>query len=633
MRHFVWIFALSFAFVLVGCDDDPPAGEPVVDMVVPLPRDMGTAPTVDATLPDVMDAEVAETKDAEPDAELEPEADAAATNEFRLVLVGDADHTVFYRQELVLTARLLKRDGTAGAGSIKVRLWDAEGNDQTANGVDGTTIDPHDALTANDGRALFTLTAGQVDTTLTVEASTDHADPIEWHITVARDPKGALAVQVIYPEPARYPVAAFGEITVGLTDADCATAMVGARSGIVLAQPLPAIAPFDGDDVTTGEGLPHGRTFAAVALGKNDRNQVIAAGCTDDVTIIGSETVQAQVALVDEALEYKGTFRVNHELALTEVLRADQNDSLQRLGTILDVLRAVGAEPGQRGPMLVDLACDFGNVDPQACIFLQLLAGPLIDQIIIDAVPPEVVGLLDVIGDLVEIIARFQVTGEMVFAQSRPNENNLLLGNESRWQGIVFAWRDGCAFEDRAQCERTFSLIEDAGLPGRTVVAPFDARVEANDRLTIGLHVMRIDFGRVVLGVLESWILPDALGVQGPVSMNTFFGMLIPCADLNAALPPNDPASGVCEATLIAPLADAVTDAILDLGFGLEVFALQGSVTVADLVPDRQVDALIDGSWDVAFGDAQDPVPEAGIFSGCRVGDCPEDQVEPEPAP
>ncbi len=609
------------ALALAACDDDPPAGNGGGEPPLPT-RDQGMA-IPDAGLP------VADMLTVEPD--MAPPIDMAPTPTFRvLVLEGDSEPQAFFGGQIALQVRYLSSEMTPVSGSVKVKLYDEAGADRTAMGVDGSVIDRADLRTDAEGRARFQITAGAVETVFTAEASADLAEPVRWTITVARNPEGGVAVRVVYPAAGRYPVGDFTAAHVGLFAGTCDEARGLPRGALGFAHQLPDLMPFDGDDTAAGGALPDGRTYAAIAWADSALGVPVAWGCTDDLTIMGGGVAQATVTLGDDPLEYKGTFNVEHAIELSDLLAAEEGGAWGTLATIIDVLRVVGEEPGRRGPLLVGLLCEQLDVDPADCGFLQAFVGPLLDGLIEDNAPPEALQALRVIGDVTEILGRPRLVGEMVFIDSFPDVDGLLLGNESRWQGMRFAWRNGCDFPDRARCERTLSLVDDAGLPRRSIAAPFDARVEADDQLIIGSHTMRLHFGRIALGVLEAWLLPEIFGEPGPITIANLFGRLIPCADLNTAIPPFDPMSGVCEGLVIAPLAQGVTEAIENLGLGLDVMNLQGRVTVADLNPDRQVDRLVDGVWDIAFGDSPDVVPEAGTWSGCRVGECPEDA---EPAP
>jgi hypothetical protein len=176
------------------------------------------------------------------------------------------------------------------------------------------------------------------------------------------------------------------------------------------------------------------------------------------------------------------------------------------------------------------------------------------------------------------------------------------------------------------QCFRDFSLIE-AGVGARTLVGVFDAQLTDGDVLQIGAHQIRVHVGRLALALAERWLLPAMMGVEGPVTIDDFLLQLVPCADINAAIPPGNPNSGVCEQLIVHPLADQLRQQIEGIAVGLDTFTLQGHVKAVDLIPDTRTDHLVDGVWDANFGNAGDLVPGAGTFSGCRSDFC--DQPAP----
>ncbi len=55
-----------------------------------------------------------------------------------------------------------------------------------------------------------------------------------------------------------------------------------------------------------------------------------------------------------------------------------------------------------------------------------------------------------------------------------------------------------------------------------------------------------------------------------------------------------------------------------------QAFTFEGTVRVADALPDLRVDRLEEGVWQGAFGDAEDLAGAAGTFAGCRRGECAE---------
>lgn len=592
--------------LFVGCDDSvKPGGEPE--------RDGGPRlPTVDEGLPIDFGPGL-------PDADTTPMPDAEVPVEMRrLVIEGDDEVTAFYGADVALQIRYLGADGQPAAGTIKVELINQAGD--TVQDVAGTTVRPSSRAVDAEGRASFTLRAGQADAQFAIEARADLATPVRWTVSVRRNTQGSLAVRAVYPEPRRYPIAAVPEVRVGLFNGNCDTVRGTPRSNLVFAVEPPRINPFDGDDTSAIGALPDGARFAAVALGYNEVGRVLALGCTDDAAVLGGGVNTIRVDLADEPMEYKGTFDVVHDIELTSVLEDQNNPTLATIAQVIEVLDALGAESGERGRLIIGLVCDFAQIDPQDCQILEFF-GPLVDDLIDQVVPQNILDAVGLVGDVARIMTHTTILGQMVFSSSYPDAEGMLPGNESRFNGLRFAWRQGCMFPDRARCTRDFSLIDDAGLPARSIVSQFDAQVLAEDRLALGPHTLRMHFGRIAIGILESWLLPEVLGRPGPVTITELVGELLPCAEINDAITGN-PNSGFCEAALATPLAQLVYDALEGLGFGLDVLTFEGEVTVTDENPDLQVDHLVDGVWNVGFGETEDLTPNAGTFSGCRAGEC-----------
>ena len=67
--------------------------------------------------------------------------------------------------------------------------------------------------------------------------------------------------------------------------------------------------------------VPNGRTSAAVARGRNMLHRNIVTGCSEGYTADGGNRVEALVELVDQPLEFKGTFNVEHHLNLIDTYK------------------------------------------------------------------------------------------------------------------------------------------------------------------------------------------------------------------------------------------------------------------------------------------------------------------------
>ncbi len=618
VRH-IALFSIFLAFA--ACDDSTKGkGNAVPDAAVRPPRDAAPPPSIEDALPT-----------PEPDMMVVDAMPPAAPDQ--LVIDGDASLQVRVDQSLELVVFYRTADGDPIAdGEVKTSLLDLDGNDHTAQGIEGSVLEATTAQTDARGRAVFTFLAGPRPTTVRVHAEADNAAPVAWRISVVPDPIGRLTVRVTYDDAAgRYTGASdFSQAQVMLVNAPCAGIVAPPRNGI----PMPLLMPFDGDESTTGENLPSQAVFSAVAFGNGPDGHVLALGCTEGITILGGQTVQAEVPLTDMALEYKGVYVTEQVIDLTGILaEGGAGDGGQQAAEILDILGAIGGGRGQqpfpRGDGIVQLVCDRGGIAQQDCDLLRAFGAPVIEQVIDEIVPPEVLDVLDVLGDIYGILSRMTVLGELHVSASYPDENGLLPANEMRWQGLRFVWRLDCPFDEPADCTRDFSLIE-AGIGARTITAVFDAEVRDEDLLYIAPHEVDLHLGRLALALVEAWVLPAILDVEGPVFLEEFFGQLLPCADINAALPPFDPASGFCEQVILQPLADLVRQQIDDLVPPVGAFTFEGTVRAVDARPDLLVDSLLDGVWNGTFGEGEDRmlIDEIGTWWGCRLGQCPGDAIE-----
>ncbi len=555
----------------------------------------------------------------EPEEPQEPQEPQAEPN--RLISESAAAHNIFHNAQLELSLRYVDGSGAAiTAGGIQLQLLDEAGLDRTMEGVAGSTLRRARLSTDAAGRATIQLDAGEQNTTLRIHASAPDAQPIAWLVHVANNPEGDLTVTVTYA--GRY-AEGIERVELGLVDGFC----VGVDAAAPFAHRLPAIQPFAGEGRSVGRGLPHGERYAVLAEGKNLAGTTLAAGCVD-VELIGGAMAEGEVELLDRPLEFKGVYEVEHQLDLTAMLEQAEGD----LGGALDVLELLGAiggglgeQPFPRGDGIIQIVCERGDIAEAECLMLRQIGAPLLEQIIADVAPPEALEVLDVIGDVYRILSELTVYGEMEFAASRPNAEGLLPGNESRWHGLRMIWRRGCPFDAPEDCVRDISLL-DAGIGPRTLVGAFDARLDAEDAdlLHIGRHDFDLHMGRLAMALLETWVLPAALGVEGPVTLEQLFATIIDCEQVNLALPPMDANSGVCEATIIQPAAAAVAEQLQGMGAGFQAFTFEGTVRVADALPDLRVDRLEEGVWQGAFGDAEDLAGAAGTFAGCRRGECAE---------
>jgi hypothetical protein len=429
----------------------------------------------------------------------------------------------------------------------------------------------------------------------------------------------------------RYLSSEFSEIRVKLIEGTCTTALAANNRRYSFTGP--SIAPFDGDDISVFAAVPGAVEFAALAWGRNVDGRNIARGCTDGVTSRAAMPTEAIVVMNDEPLEFKGIFNVDHEFDITEMLRGTDDDGLNSFVDALEILGAIGGGTGMgmypRGDALIRLLCDRANIDSTVCAAINLFGGArIIEEGINDNLDAETLAALDVFGDLYTNLSVFNVYGEIEFLANYPTVEGYLRDNESRWQGIRFVWRDGCAAMNASDCVREFPFVEDNQGRESPITARFDALYEASeDTLFMSRHQMSLSYGRLVVIALERWILPQAIpeadvgpnGMpDGVVSFAEFLGVLVDC---NAVANGDPTIEGLCTAGLTLG-GDFLRNELLNIDDSTDLITLEGSVKVADMVVDLRADYLYDGVWNGTFGEDGDLTSNIGSFEGCRDEDC-----------
>jgi hypothetical protein len=544
----------------------------------------------------------------------------------RLVVQGSPDIALFRGDRAMLSVRYLDADNQPIANG-QVNLSPETPNQQLVNIV-GRTV-PTDAT----GTATFQIAAQEMDGRTRLVAEADGADPAYWVIRVNQNPTGEIAVRVTYDaQNGRYQNRDIQQISVKLVEGTCATAgtVVPGRRTIE----GPGISPFDGDDLSVIGSVPNGRTFAALALGRNMLNRNIVRGCSEGHTADGGNRVDALVELEDQPLEFKGIFNVEHRINLIGMIEGGGNDDVNQFVDILEVLAAIGGAneegPFPRGNALVQLLCDRADIEAAICIALRALGAPLIEdffneQAAADPGVAQALEILNVLGDVFTNLSDLTVEGEMEFIASYPDEDGYLRDNQSRWQRMRFQWRQNCPFVQPEQCVRTFDLARENMGRNTPIQANFDARLTENETLLVGRHQLGLNYGLFVLLALEEWILPAMTNQPAPVGLDALFQQLIDCAQLDTdlGLPP-----GTCDAAIIPAMTNLLRTQLTSINDGTDLLTLEGEVKIADEYPNLKVDRLYDGTWNGYFGDAEglenpdDLIPEIGTFEGCRNTEC-----------
>jgi hypothetical protein len=342
----------------------------------------------------------------------------------------------------------------------------------------------------------------------------------------------------------------------------------------------------------------------------------------DGVSIVGGQIVDVEIPAIDLPLEFKGVFSTVNKFDLTDLLRSTENSTLNTVADVLDVLRILGSGDGDRGEAIVRLFCDLVNIGDGICGVVEAIGGRLVDRIIDEFVPPEVVRVITIISDILSIVQRMTTIGEIEFTQSGPDAMQVIMGTDNRWQKFRFTWRNGCDMGDGCVREFTIGNLDEERRPiAGTFVSRLDSLVDddtGEEELTLVIepHGLNFRYGIIILGIAEQWIIPAIVNQPGPITLEELLGDLLPCMRINDLV--GDPNSGLCEDVLVAGLSEVLYDQIGRLNFEPGAFRLEGTVLPIDEDGDLVIDTLQNGNWTGSIAIGDDIFNFGGCFEGCR---------------
>jgi hypothetical protein len=592
--------AVAALFVVGACSDDAPKSKATVV------ADMGPGPITPGTQAPDMGTDT-------------PPPPVGSTT---LELVGPRERLVGYNTRTEISVRYLEEGAPRANDTVSAKMYDDSGNDVTAGGLVGTALVASSARSAADGTAVFQIAAGNADTHFRIYFKApgieDAARP-SVDITVSAASSGDLVVKAIYipsgqPMGGRYSFRDIGKARVAIFNTDNCDMLRGMAADLRGAYlQLPDIMPFDSfSNESRANELDAGATFSVAVQALNREDNVLAFGCASGVTITGGAPTTVDVPVTDLPLQYKGRFDVVNKFDLTDMLSNSGVSELETVDQVLEIIGIIGNADGDRGNAIIALFCDVANLDEGICTIVQTVGGRAIDGLIEEFVPAEVLNILNIVGDIYNIVSELTVVGQIEFTAGTPDMNGDLPVTDNRWNRFQFNWRSGCPEPDPADCVRSFAIGPEAN--SRPINGQFTAKL-VGVQLQIPEHSFTVEYGTILLAVTQDWIIPAILGEPGPVDLEEVLGRLLPCDVINESIG----GSMFCESVLVAALSDLITDQISRLDVNVNQFTLQGTCDPKDTDGDLNIDLLDNGVWTgtIAFTDDA-RIPFRGCFKGCR---------------
>ena len=539
-----------------------------------------------------------------------------------LVPAGDLEKTVPLEGEVEIGAIVYNQSGVPVMGE-RVRFEIRGQNPEGAALTSSTTT------TDVNGFARVTFYAGQRVRGYEVEVSHDQAAaPVIFGVEVLDLPTGGLTVRFDYQGPV-----GLDQLEIYLVDQP------------TVCDAVYYLAPPDGV-VLSQNGLQVSDRFIANALTAGDRYGVVvrarsaeggslaAGGCVGDLRVIEDEFQEVTVSLLLLPLNPGGTFEMINNFDFTDAIPGqvgevidglvrffgDQNNEREIGGIIFDTIERLAREvAGTIGGIVIDLISSWVEDD----------LNELINSYIDNDAPQWIRDFFTIGSDLIGVVSNMEVISEITFTKSRTDGT---FEGAQNWIGMAFYWRLGCEEDAPDDCGR-FAFTMDEVVEGangvQLVFGQFDGRIHSYNLGIINLHNMDLQYGRLVLFVLNQVILPRF--ASGATSLDEALITLANCPEFANRMTGgrsqlrlggiNVVSRARIESWCVSAMSLIGGGAMLILQ-GLEVdtrMDLQGELMFIEESDDLLVDRIEEGVWRGAIRTSEEAAPPfSGTFSGSR---------------
>ena len=587
-----------------------------------------------------------------------PGADNSDSCRASLNIVSGQNPTVAVGQSIELTVRYADCFGEPVA-NINISF------DVSGDAID-TRLSARTTPTDATGEATITVDAGFAGTRFFVEASAVGANPVTFQVEVLPTPTGSIEVRMTYSGEQLHDT-----FDVSLHDGDCES-----------------IDPYSDDDTpvatATVTGITHRPTFTGVPVGSTYAvtvqaivgTEVLGSDCVDPVTVSGGQTTMVDITVRDLPVVFSGVFTLDNDLDLAEALPpsisttlhifdemtddydlygdpATENFGLDPAAFLLDFIYREfccwEADPGNTfaecreqsethptGDLSqlyiedfqfwngaqpdIDGACgvlEENNIITNTLGYTSLDVQQQVQDLITSSVPEAGMRILQLGGDLSRAFTEMQIVSELTVLDVAEHKDGNFT-HELKTMIVEIHDLDGVLHTTE------FELAA-AGL---TSLTHSGVTSVVDNRLQIPEHSFRLDFGKLLLYVYSSVMLPllecdaDWDGVHEPCTSTTdLFGTWLNCEDVGSWLGqligvPAD-FSVLCDWGLVA--AGAYVDSEIQAAVDAEtIITLSGECEASSLDQRRQAMTLENGVWDGTLTEHTYTADFTGAFNGIR---------------
>lgn len=600
----VWLAlaALLFAFGPLGCAD----GSRPAEKVVYIPDD----PNRPITIGDMGTTPIG---DAQP----------VAANGMLLVASMDDELTINIGSQVDLTVLLVDAYGNSVQGQEIHWNYDPVNAE-----VGDAQLAALNSVTDENGETGVTFYASSDVRDITVTAQGDRTRMVKFLIHVAELPTGGVEVHFDYNGPVP-----LGNLEVYVVDdpAFCDTArFTSPPEGILLQGNAASV-----QEAVTLAPLVSDTSVAVMVRARLSSNGSLAgAGCFGDVRIPIEANARLTVPLFLLPLNPAGTYdTLNHfdfsnaiPGTVGDVIRqlvrffGDENHERQIAGVLFDLVEELVREAaGALGGFIIDVVRGWIEDD----------LNDIINNYIDNDGPPWLRSFFLIGSDLISVVSNLEVISEMQI--TKPRSDGTYDGSQN-WIGLAFYWNLPCQGNPDPNCGRhafTMDQIAEGVENVNLVFGQFTGRIHTYNHGEIDLHTLDLQYGRLILFVLDNLILPAI--ADGAHRLRDALLNLANCPGFANGITGGDDClrlAGICVAdrdtiegwcsTVVGVAGDAAESIIGGLSLDTRL-SLSGHMTFVEETSDLSVDTLTDGVWEgVIRTQADQGPPFHGDFHGTR---------------
>ena len=497
--------------------------------------------------------------------------------------------SVTVTQNTLLRAKVIDYQAGGPARDLAVRFNVVAGAE-----LGDASLSSLSAYTDATGVAAVTFRAGTTgDRTYTLELSADGAAPVRFDVYVSDAPRGDLRVNLDYEGPI-----AVKNVHVRLVDGH-----------FTCGQFNPVNPPTDvvGEKTLLGVGqgdvqwanLPASERFTVVATAESQRGGLAASGCLDGVVIIAGQSNVVTLTMHLLLLNPTGVYDSTSIFDFTGAIPG-------QVGAIVSEISTLFTSPGT---FLIDqvkkiAAMYVGNLITDAVFGLfENAVADVIDDWMFNNSPDWIQDILAVGQDLLQVVNNLEMQADLRISKLT---NDYYVQGALQWNGLVLYWRWGCPTAgqpgyDPACGRHVFNLdaFQNTQFPMDIVEGRFTALIQDFDQLDIDNHTIKLNYGKLIIFVLNEMILPAVSDEHTLLDAILSFVNCASIADSIGGFSALGIDEGDVESFCVQGITAIVGPVQLLLG-GLALdsqLRMSGSATLVDANNDLLVDRVEDGHF------------------------------------